>query len=118
MLRFKPYCLYYLGSCFLQLKRTNLAVEAWRIATENFPDDSWGRAARLELSYHGGIPNDIGGDITGDRAIRVDDVILCLRSLIGDITLTDVQRVAADVNHNFDVDIRDANQILRKSLGL
>jgi tetratricopeptide (TPR) repeat protein len=115
--RFKPYCLYNLGSCYCQMKQFPLAVEAWRIATENFPEDSWANAARLMLSAHGPAPQ-TNGDISGDGVIRTEDVLLCLRYLIQNVELTLNQRVAADVNHNFDVDIRDANTILRKVLGL
>ena len=60
------------------------------------------------------------GDINGDGRINISDAILVLRSIVGLTTLSDGQKLAANVSGDVDgiVDVGDAILILRHIVGL
>jgi hypothetical protein len=66
----------------------------------------------------GGIPFRGSGDVNGDRAVNVLDVVLTLRSLVGLATLTEEQSSAADLNRDGKVKVDDVNALLRRTFGL
>ncbi|MBP1590776.1 MAG: dockerin type I repeat-containing protein [Oscillospiraceae bacterium] len=47
------------------------------------------------------------GDLSGDGVVDVTDLTMISLGLLGDLTLTDSQRSAADVNHDGKVDLAD-----------
>jgi len=55
----------------------------------------------------------ISGDINGDGAVNITDVIMLLQYLSGRITLTATGRLAADVNRNGSVDVTDVIYMLQ-----
>ncbi len=60
------------------------------------------------------------GDVTGNDAINVQDVVLVMQHILGnaDPELTADQRSAADVNCDGKIDVQDATLIMQKVLGL
>jgi hypothetical protein len=58
------------------------------------------------------------GDITGDGAIDVTDVPLCLQIATGVVTGTLEERAAADVNGDGDVDLTDAQILAEYIIGI
>ncbi|WP_155953878.1 two-component regulator propeller domain-containing protein, partial [Pseudomonas sp. URIL14HWK12:I7] len=57
------------------------------------------------------------GDVSGDGQVTVTDVVLTLRYIVGLITLSDTQKIAADFNQDGKVNITDAVLILRSIVG-
>lgn len=58
------------------------------------------------------------GDVNGDGYIDAGDAMLCMRSVVGLIDLTEQQLKAGDVNGDGSVDAGDAVKILRYNAGL
>ena len=48
----------------------------------------------------------------------VNDAVVTLRSVVGTVELTPLQKAAADYNEDETVDVRDTVGILRKTVGL
>ena len=55
----------------------------------------------------------VKGDLNGDGEVKIDDLRTVLRAVCRKITLTDQQKLAADVEENGTVDIADLRKILR-----
>lgn len=74
-------------------------------ATENgFTFDSLGEAP---------VPDILTGDVDGSEAIDIIDVILINKYLLGSTSLTDLQKAAADVDKNGEIDPTDSLNILK-----
>lgn len=58
------------------------------------------------------------GDISGDGQVTVNDVVLAMRHILGQATLTDDKKLLADVNGDGEIDIRDVTLIMRYALGV
>ena len=56
------------------------------------------------------------GDVNGDQAVALDDVVLALGSAAGDVTLDEVDSHYADMDGDDEVSAEDALQILKKVL--
>ena len=81
----------------------------WRVA---YRDDAGGWSAfSAATSFTAGV---VEGDVDGDGAVTITDVILALRMAIG----LDPEDLAADLDGDESVTISDVILILRKSLGL
>lgn len=55
----------------------------------------------------------VKGDLNGDGEVKIDDLRTVLRAVCRKFTLTDQQKLAADVEENGTVDIADLRKILR-----
>ena len=71
-----------------------------------------------ELKNASDIPAPVFGDANGDGRITPADAALILRYLVGQETLSEVERVNADVDGSGTVDAEDAALILRYIVGL
>ncbi len=58
------------------------------------------------------------GDINGDTLINVEDVVLAQRHVLGKITLTEQQKILANVKGYGEVDAHDVVLIMKRSLKL
>ena len=56
--------------------------------------------------------NGMRGDLNNDGKVAMNDLIRCVQSVSGRITLDDSELWAADVDENGKVDIRDATRML------
>ena len=63
------------------------------------------------------VCNYILGDVNMDREILANDAQLVLSWIVGNTTLTDVQKKAADVNHDNEILANDAQAILNYIVG-
>ncbi len=57
------------------------------------------------------------GDVDGDDAIGAADALEVLKSIVGKVTLTETQILAADVNKDGNVNAEDALEILKEVVG-
>jgi WD40 repeat protein len=60
----------------------------------------------------------IAGDADEDAKVDVNDAVVTLRSVVGVVELTPLQKAMADYNEDETVDVRDTVGILRKTVGL
>jgi len=58
------------------------------------------------------------GDVNGDGAVNIQDVVLVMRSILGYESLSTAQRERADVDGNGRIDVNDVNLITQMTLGL
>ncbi len=63
------------------------------------------------------VTNVIPGDVDLDDSVSVTDVVLMLQYIVGIITLTDAQKLAADFNSDGNINITDAVLMLRSIVG-
>ena len=63
------------------------------------------------------LPDVMFGDVDGDGAVSASDALEVLKSVVGKVTFTDDQKLAADVTGDGKADAADALDILKKVVG-
>lgn len=81
--------------------------------TETYENAQIFVAKMADISEESSNPDFTPGDVTGDGAVKIDDLRMVLRAVCRKITLNSQQKLAADVEENGAVDIQDLRKILR-----